>query len=98
VGKDRFAQRGRVKDGVFVGGGGCLRTSRAAADVTIELPIPYDGRCHSGNGRLGDEAQTIGVDRNTDPLCTPAKPLQGINNNQLRRSTVEMYGLESAIG
>jgi hypothetical protein len=42
MGKDWFAQRSRVKDGVFIDRGGCLRSSRPAAEITLEPTIPDD--------------------------------------------------------
>jgi hypothetical protein len=67
------------------------RSAQAPAPVVMADAIP--GTVASVMKRR----QSVSIE-DTDPLCTPAKPSQGINNNQRLRSTVDMCGLESAIG
>jgi hypothetical protein len=43
MGKDWFAQRSRVKDGVFIDRGGYLHFSRSAAEIPLEPTVPDDG-------------------------------------------------------
>jgi hypothetical protein len=43
MGKDWFAQRSRVKDGVFINRGGCLHPPRPGAEIPLEPTIPDYG-------------------------------------------------------
>jgi hypothetical protein len=43
MGKDWFAQRRRVKDGVLINRGGYLPSSRPAVEITLEAATPDDG-------------------------------------------------------
>jgi hypothetical protein len=43
MGEDWFAQRSRVKDGVFIDRVGYLRSSDPAAEIPLEPTIPDDG-------------------------------------------------------